>query len=574
MKKISYISIISATLISNLSALEFGQMGNISASMGGAGVALKDSPWGLYYNPALIGADNRTKFGYSISIGAKTNKAVVELISKGANSLIEAEKSFKQNDFNSLLNLGTSSTTTPTVTTTALLSSATLIASATSTATSNKGILDSLGMNSKEELNKFLKEATGGTITDSSQLKNASNDDLDKVRNKVDDKLKEGGENKGVDTSLLRNALMNIPKDNLNTFLDKVSNGGNIDSKSLMESMGGSIIFSKSDNPNVAKLLDGVDLLLQILNHANIKANTYMGTNLQIGLGDYGGIAVGIFGNVSIGSGVILDKTHSSLIIQSNNDYYQVKGSGDKISFSLSSKDSYDKSSLLSNNAVHTIYANSIILSEVPIGYGKNIESIIGDISIGFTLKYMNLIDYGFNNSGGINNLSPNFKLSAPKLESNFGVDAGILYSPIKSLSIGLVGKNLNRPGFKQAMSKGNFYIDPQIRAGIGYQLGLMTLAFDADITKNRTIIPTEYSRFVGGGALFNFKMFDLRIGAMKNLESISGEGVIITAGANILGLIDIALQSGTNLTDFKINSNSYKIPNYLQVSVGGSFSF
>lgn len=52
-------------------SLEFGSMGQVSAGMGGAGVALKDSAWGLYYNPALLGADRRTKAGYSFGLQFK-----------------------------------------------------------------------------------------------------------------------------------------------------------------------------------------------------------------------------------------------------------------------------------------------------------------------------------------------------------------------------------------------------------------------------------------------------------------------------------------------------------------------
>ncbi|WP_120955751.1 conjugal transfer protein TraF [Helicobacter mehlei] len=54
-----------------LEGLEFGEMGDTSFGMGGAGVALENSSWGLYYNPALLDIDSRTKFGYSFgaSIG-------------------------------------------------------------------------------------------------------------------------------------------------------------------------------------------------------------------------------------------------------------------------------------------------------------------------------------------------------------------------------------------------------------------------------------------------------------------------------------------------------------------------
>lgn len=39
-------------------------MGNVSTSLGGSGVALRNSVWGLYYNPALLSSDPRSKFSF------------------------------------------------------------------------------------------------------------------------------------------------------------------------------------------------------------------------------------------------------------------------------------------------------------------------------------------------------------------------------------------------------------------------------------------------------------------------------------------------------------------------------
>lgn len=63
MKKIIILG--SLFLAQGLSALSFGSMGNTSAGLGDSGVALRKSAWGVYYNPALLAADNRGKFGYS-----------------------------------------------------------------------------------------------------------------------------------------------------------------------------------------------------------------------------------------------------------------------------------------------------------------------------------------------------------------------------------------------------------------------------------------------------------------------------------------------------------------------------
>ncbi|ANV98629.1 hypothetical protein BBW65_07385 [Helicobacter enhydrae] len=46
-------------------ALGFAPMGGIPSSIGGTGVAVRSGAWGLYYNPALLSSDPRSKFGYS-----------------------------------------------------------------------------------------------------------------------------------------------------------------------------------------------------------------------------------------------------------------------------------------------------------------------------------------------------------------------------------------------------------------------------------------------------------------------------------------------------------------------------
>ncbi|WP_104690073.1 conjugal transfer protein TraF [Helicobacter felis] len=75
-----------ACLYGHLGALEFGQMGNTSFAMGGAGVALEDSAWGLYYNPALLDLDARSKLGYSFgaSVGSKNIFPLVSASSSAA----------------------------------------------------------------------------------------------------------------------------------------------------------------------------------------------------------------------------------------------------------------------------------------------------------------------------------------------------------------------------------------------------------------------------------------------------------------------------------------------------------
>lgn len=72
MKKLKIALALAATLTS-VQALEFGTMGSQAFGMGGVGVAIKHSPWGLYYNPALMAADDGFKVGLYVGFQSKSD---------------------------------------------------------------------------------------------------------------------------------------------------------------------------------------------------------------------------------------------------------------------------------------------------------------------------------------------------------------------------------------------------------------------------------------------------------------------------------------------------------------------
>lgn len=86
-----------AAALTSVQALEFGTMGSQAFGMGGVGVAIKHSPWGLYYNPSLIAADDGFKVGLHLGLQAKS-KNFFELFDKNFNSL-------SQDDVNEIKNL-------------------------------------------------------------------------------------------------------------------------------------------------------------------------------------------------------------------------------------------------------------------------------------------------------------------------------------------------------------------------------------------------------------------------------------------------------------------------------------
>lgn len=96
MKKFK-IALALATALTSVQALEFGTMGSQAFGMGGVGVAIKHSPWGLYYNPSLIAADDGFKVGLHLGIQSKSHN-FFQLFNRDF-------KNLKYDDINEMQNL-------------------------------------------------------------------------------------------------------------------------------------------------------------------------------------------------------------------------------------------------------------------------------------------------------------------------------------------------------------------------------------------------------------------------------------------------------------------------------------
>lgn len=141
---------------------------------------------------------------------------------------------------------------------------------------------------------------------------------------------------------------------------------------------------------------------------------------------------------------------------------------------------------------------------------------------------------------------------------SKAALDAGILYAPIESFRVGVVGRDLNSPSFayegvvaqRQASgdvtlataTKGEVVFDPQYRAGLAWRpFKTLTVAADYDLTRNKTLTPGYDSQTaaVGLEKTFLAEYLNLRLGANKNMAD-SGAKTVYTAG---LGLRFFALR-------------------------------
>jgi hypothetical protein len=152
--------------------------------------------------------------------------------------------------------------------------------------------------------------------------------------------------------------------------------------------------------------------------------------------------------------------------------------------------------------------------------------------------------------------------LKKSKTESNkASLDVGILFAPVESFRIGVVGRDLNSPSFpveglvaqKQpsgdvttSLVKSEITFDPQYRAGIAWRpSNTFTVSADYDLTRNKTLTPgyENQTAAVGIEKTFFSEDFTVRAGAYKNTADSSSKTVYAAGlGLRLFALcVDVA---------------------------------
>lgn len=548
MKKFLYVL---ATCATSMYALEFGTMGNVSASMGGAGVALKNSAFGLYYNPALLSASPKVKFGYSVGVSIQ-EKNIAQLATIDLANMQQTAQNLAQ----TFSGAGASGAVTGVVS---------AIDKALDSVLNNGA--GTSGQTTQQKLEEYIKNNKNGNY----------NDLIDAIKQNI-----QGSSSlTQVQKDLITSVAGGIDFDNLQM--------GNGTAGSITNAIS-SITISKGSDKGLDKSMSDIAMVQNALqdNHMNLVSQN--GIVLQLGsrpLNDMiGTFAVGLFGSLYSNISLNANADRLRLIIEAGGQYYELKITDDGYTYGLSDKASYDDHSLIASlqdtntQNAHSIYMTSFVLSEIPVGYARTFYLKNGNLNIGIAGKLMNstsmqnkvAITTKTDFNAEMNKIVQDFKNTT--MDKAIGVDVGAVYEidlpKFRYLTLGLVGKNLNSPTFNSTLQ--DITIKPQARAGIAYytQSGF-NLAFDVDLTQNDIIAfstKDQKSQMIGGGAGFIWKGFDLRLGAMKDLRQ--DNGLILTGGINVLGLIDIALQSSTKFTDIQ----GYPMPQYLSLRVGGSLSW
>ena len=559
--------------------LEFGSQGQVSAGMGGAGVAVRDSAWGLYYNPALLGADRRTKMGYSFGIAFKEQN-LLQLATIDVDNL----KNLPQTLTNQLT--GPSS-------------------GGTSVKIGGKdvdgalgGMLNALFPNSGGNIDdnavkNLVKDVTGQTPTACTNAKDCwkqitDSDALNKLKDKLSDAATGGG------SPLVGSIIDGVDPSKLPKIMEEVSSG-TFDANKMLQAVG-KITIAKGADSVIDKLLNDFGVVDGALKGNDVNLATQNGfvfqfagdkgsrrvesdslgtINVQeIDLGR-GAVGIGLFASAFSNASAQIDPNNNKLIFDLGGKYYQASINGNSVTLEYLAGQNDLKGSIMNDKAQHSLYANALALVEIPIGYGHTIFTPMGDVNLGLAVKFIQGIGYGDKINFAVGNM-PSVSVDKNKMDmaQTFGLDFGLLYSPrfVKNLHLGLVAKNVNSPTINRT-GVADTTLHPQVRAGVSYEMmDFLTFAFDADVLPNETLsLSSPKSQFFGGGVMANFKKVDFRLGAMQDIRSNAGEGLILTGGLNLFGFLDVAMQYGLgqNITIQGIN-----VSNYMSLRVGGQFSF
>lgn len=551
------ISLLAVIQASPLFAMEFGTMGNVSASMGGAGVALK-SPFALYYNPALIASDSKMRIGYSIGLGLDQSN-LDKLTNLDFSKMIQSLASLgsQLSGSNGVTTISTTPTTTPTTTTTT-----TPTTTPSTSAQANNNFTDAL---------KNALQSSGATGNDLDALwknyqethKNNPNHSqlVEKLKNNVNT-LPLSNEQKSMFSELA---------DSIDWSNFDISNGGKITKLTIKSGSNGDLDSAMKD----------LDTLFEVLKNNNMNVISQSGIVLQLSSQalqeNFGSLAVGVFNTAQAGVSLVGDSSRMRLIFGDNQGYYELTASNNGYTLKQSSKDDYDKYSILKSvqdGNAHKVVSSTFNLTELPVGYAYRFNLDNQELSIGATAKFMIGQSLYHEQYLGTNLQFNTDFASNTQYNTTLGIDLGTYYGynvlDSGQLGIGFVIKNINTPTFKFNTAP-TITIKPQYRTGIAYNGKRFSLAFDADILPNEVLTYYQYglySQMIGGGFKLDYGLLDVRGGISYDL--LRDTGAILTAGVNILGFVDIAAEVGTKW----VNYFGVLAPKYANIRIGGSLSW
>ncbi len=216
-------------------------------------------------------------------------------------------------------------------------------------------------------------------------------------------------------------------------------------------------------------------------------------------------------------------------------------------------------------------------VTEFGVGYGQELPFAPG-LFLGGNLKAMSAKvghaeAFILREDQEFNDLLKKMKDGA-RTSSNFGVDVGALWDIERSIEgtplrprVGLTGRNLNNPSFKQPASAtlaghgDKFRVNPQLRLGGAISpFNWWHISTDLDLTRNTTPIDGVASRQWGVGTevnVFNRSWINvpLRVGFNRNLAD-GRSGTMLTMGTG-LNLAHVNVDLSAAISPKKVRTQS-----------------
>lgn len=320
---------------------------------------------------------------------------------------------------------------------------------------------------------------------------------------------------------------------------------------------------------DIQNLIEGKNIVIDMDGNAiSVAPQAYLAAQVQ-------NFGFGLFGSSDSAATAVVDQAHDQLIFENNGVYTKIDSATAPITPGNSNIVEYENSSIeyAINNNLTYMDVTGVTLAELPIAYGQNFETDLGNVMVGGALKYMHALTYTERMKIDNSDEDSGNDLKKDKQSSNFGIDLGLAYQPKfdYDLTLGLVAKNLNAPKF-DFYDGGTYKVDPMVRAGVAYRiLDSLEVAADIDLTSNKMLNEDLESQMIGGGVNYepftDFFALSLRGGLMQNLDSNDKAGLVYTAGLGI-GVkwfqVDLSGQMSSN----KSTVDGTSIPQYAKVNL------
>lgn len=363
------------------------------------------------------------------------------------------------------------------------------------------------------------------------------------------------GEKSGIGIS----TGLNYTENNLSNNIDTLSNL-NIDDLANKVTVTGASTVTVTNNADLIEIQESIKSLAE--------GNRFsIGPSVAI-TAEFGNIGVGVIVQGSANASAVFDGDRTEFIFEDSGFY--VKYDPVTQTATTSSLSEYNAKSLEKGLDATKIKVNGLILSEIPIGYGTQIEADFGNWYLGGSLKVLSGTTYNSESKLSDDEFADDITDSAITT-AGFGIDLGIYIEPnaVEGLGLGLVAKNINTPKF-EVQNSDDLKLEPQIRAGLAYDIfENLTFAIDYDVTKNDIYVEDLQSQYLGGGINFHpGDSFSLRAGIMQDLEN-DDLGSILTGGLS-LGLFGATIDLGAQVsTETSKTSSGDDMPKYLQANLG-----